>query len=257
MELLQQQVDFYKTNGYLSPVTVVDSAQASQWREQFDALEDRVGTEKAQLGLRDYHFDEKFIWEIATHATVLDAMEAVMGANILLLATHFFCKYGEGETGEKFVAWHQDVTFWGLEPPYAVTAWYAVDDADRENGCMQVIPATHESGVLKHGKSQRRGNLLSINQEVSVRPEDAARAVDIELKAGQMSLHDGTLIHGSLPNMSDRRRCGLTLRYVPTWVRQTQQNSHGEGWHAVLVRGEDAEKNFGDTAAPFPLPSAA
>ena len=135
---------------------------------------------------------------------------------MLLLATHFFNKYGEGEEAEAFVAWHQDVTFWGLEPPTAITAWYAVDDSDVENGCMQVIPCTHVSGVVEHGKAEQAGNLLSINQEVHVTSDEAASAVDLPLQAGQISIHDGTLIHGSLPNRSNRRRCGLTLRYVPT-----------------------------------------
>ena len=159
--------------------------------------------------------------------TILDSIEKLIGPNVFLLATHFFNKYGEGDQAEVFVAWHQDVTFWGLEPPMAVTAWYAVDDSDAENGCMQVIPGTHVSGVVEHGKAQQAGNLLSINQEVHVSPEQAASAVDLPLHAGQVSIHDGTLIHGSLPNRSDRRRCGLTLRYVPTSVRQAEEKLFG------------------------------
>ena len=95
------------------------------------------------------------------------------------------------------------------------------------------------------GDATAAGNLLSINQELAVAPEDEARAVDLELRAGQMSLHDGSLVHGSLPNHSDRRRCGLTIRYVPTHVREV---GGGEGfqknWPAVLVRGEDRHENF-------------
>lgn len=252
MTITAEQATFYKEQGYLGAIDIFDAAQAAQYRSQFDQLEARVGKEKAQVGLIDYHFQEKFIWELATHPRILDAIEAAIGPNFHLLATHFFNKYGEGESAEAFVAWHQDVTFWGLEPPYAITAWYAVDDSDRENGCMQVIPATHH-GILAHGKSAQKGNLLSINQEVTVTPEQLATAVDLPLRSGQMSLHDGTLIHGSLPNRSDRRRCGLTLRYVPTWVKQTLDNSHGKRWQGILVRGVDTEQNFGQLAPPFPL----
>ena len=172
----------------------------------------------------------------------LNAIEKLIGPNVFLLATHFFNKYGEGDQAEAFVAWHQDVTFWGLEPPMAITAWYAVDDSDEENGCMQVIPGTHVSGVVEHGKAEQSGNLLSINQEVHVSPEQSASAVDLPLDAGQVSIHDGTLIHGSLPNRSNRRRCGLTLRYVPTWVRQAEANSFGGRWKPVLVRGQDERR---------------
>lgn len=256
MTITAEQAAFYKDNGFLGAIDIVDPVEAQRIQQQFDALETRVGKEKAQVGLIDYHFQHEFIWRLATHPRILDAVEAVIGPNFLLLATHFFNKYGEGEDASAFVAWHQDVTFWGLEPPYAITAWYAVDDSDRENGCMQVIPNTHH-GITEHGKSSQKGNLLSINQEVQVSSEQLATAVDLPLRAGQMSLHDGTLIHGSLPNRSNRRRCGLTLRYVPTWVKQTVDNSHGKRWNGILVRGVDTEQNFGQLAMPFPLQTAA
>ncbi len=251
MVLSTAEVEAYRRDGYIGAVDVIDGDKVSEYRHAFDDLEARVGKETAQIGLIDYHFEERFIWELASHPTILDAVEALIGPNVLLLATHFFNKYGEGEDAEAFVAWHQDVTFWGLEPPLAITAWYAVDDSDTENGCMQVVPGTHVSGVVEHGKAEQAGNLLSINQEVHVTAEDAAGAVDLPLKAGQISIHDGTLIHGSLPNRSNRRRCGLTLRYVPTWVRQAEDNSLDGRWKPVLVRGKDEEQNFGQLRTPW------
>ena len=151
---------------------------------------------------------------------MLDPVEAVLGPDILLLASNFFCKYPAEERGERFVAWHQDVTYWGLEPPRAITAWIAIDDADVENGCMSVIPGSHRLGILEHAKSARAGNLLSINQEVPDGLVDEARAVSMPLRAGQMSLHDGMLLHGSHPNRSTRRRCGLAVRFTTPDVRQ-------------------------------------
>lgn len=245
------EVEAYKRDGYIRAIDVIDGPQINSYRQAFDDLESRVGKETAQIGLIDHHFEEEFIWELATHPTVLDTIEALIGPNVLLLATHFFNKYGEGEQAETFVAWHQDVAFWGLEPPKAITAWYAVDDSDVENGCMQVIPSTHVPGVVEHGQAERAGNLLSINQEIHVSPDQAASAVDLPLHAGQMSIHDGTLIHGSLPNRSNRRRCGLTLRYVPTWVRQADDNSLGGRWKPILVRGQDEERNFGEWKTPW------
>src|SRR5205814_6001574 len=135
-----------------------------------------------------------------------------------------------------------------------VTAWYAVDDSDVENGCMRVIPGTHHGGIREHGKAERGGNLLSINQEVPVTPEEEARAVDLVLRAGEISLHYGMVIHGSNPNRSTRRRCGLTLRYVPPTVRQVVNNSQGRMYTAVLVRGEDRFHHFGARPLPFPPP---
>ena len=132
----------------------------------------------------------------------------------------------------------------------AITAWYAVDDSDRENGCMQVLPRTHIEGIREHGKAMQEGNLLSINQEVPVTPEQEKTATDLVLKAGEMSIHHGLLIHGSRPNRSDRRRCGLTIRYVPTSVKQVRVNSMRKKYTAILVRGEDREKNFGNIGEP-------
>lgn len=248
MSLSKEQVKAFETEGFLSGVRVVDESDAGRYRKLFDELEAKEGRDKCQIGLIDRHFDYEFIWELATHPKVLDDIEALIGPNILLLATHFFCKYGQGE---KFVAWHQDVTYWGLEPPYAVTAWYAIDDSDCENGCMRLIPSTHQDGIREHGKSTTKGNLLSINQEVSVSQEEERRAADLILKAGEISIHHGALIHGSLPNDSQRRRCGLTLRYIPPWVKQVQENSLRRRWNAILVRGKDQEKNFGERPHPF------
>ncbi len=252
MRLSSTQVETYKQVGFLNGIRVADRAEAARYASEFDRLEGQVGKAKAQIELIDRHFEEAFIWRLATHETILDCVQALMGPDILLLATHFFNKYGEGKLADSYVAWHQDATFWGLEPPLAVTAWYAVDDSDAGNGCMQVIPGSHDMGLLEHGQAAQAGNLLSINQEVSVTAEQIQSAVNLELKAGEISIHDGTLIHGSLPNLSERRRCGLTLRYVPAWVKQVEDNSHGKSWNALLVRGEDKYGHFGTRPAPFP-----
>jgi len=250
MALTREDVAAFARDGFLSPLCIASDEDAKRYRADFDALEARVGTRMAAVGLVNHHFEERFIWELATHPLLLDAAESLIGPDVLLLATHFFCKYGQDG---KFVAWHQDLTYWGLDPARAITAWYAVDDSDAENGCMRVIPGSHASGIHEHGKSDREGNLLSINQEVAVSESDAARAVDVPLRAGEASFHDGALVHGSLPNLSGRRRCGLTIRYVPSHVRPATGNSLNRPWPAVLVRGNDPHHHFGERPIPFPL----
>jgi ectoine hydroxylase-related dioxygenase (phytanoyl-CoA dioxygenase family) len=251
MALTTQQVENYQRTGYATGVRVADEAEAARFRQAFDELEAKVGRQKCEIGLVDWHFEHRFIWDIATLPEILDGIESLIGPNVMLLATHFFCKYGPEE--KKFVAWHQDVTYWGLEPPEAITAWYAVDDSDLGNGCMRVIPGTHTGGIRQHGKSAKEGNLLSINQEVPVTREEEQRAVDLILKAGEISIHHGMLIHGSLPNRSRRRRCGLTLRYITPSVRQVEINSLGKRWTPVLLRGQDRERRFEDRPRPFPM----
>ena len=240
----------YRRDGYVSPIDIFATAEIDAFRAQFDELEAREGQEKAQIGLQGRHMSEAFIWRMAADARVVDAVHACMGDDVMLLSTHFFCKYPDPDA-KSFVAWHQDITYWGLEPPVAHTAWIAVDDADLENGCMQVIPGSHRDGIVTHGTSTKGQNLLSISQEIPDELVDRSRAVPIELKAGQASIHHGQLFHASQPNTSQRRRCGLTVRFIPPEARQVKENSVGVQWRPILLRGEDRHHHYPETAPPF------
>jgi len=247
--LTEEQLAEYRAEGFLNSITVHSSAQADQVRAGFNELEEREGKEHCQIGLQGRHIDLKFIWELATCPNILDCMESLLGPDIMLLSTHVFCKYPDPSV-TRFVAWHQDVTYWGLEPPEATTAWYAIDDADVENGCMRVIPRTHLAGITEHGKSERAGNLLSINQEVQTEIDEST-AIDLAMKAGQISIHDGFLIHGSGPNGSNRRRCGVTIRYCRPNVKPARENSIKTPWPSMIVRGEDRYGHFGEWELKF------
>ena len=250
----QDAVQTYAEQGFLSPLDLFSESELEHFRACFDELEDREGREMCEIGLQARHLDEEFIWQMATDARILDAMQQLMGEDIMLLSTHFFCKYPDpGAT--KFVAWHQDVTYWGLQPPEAQTVWVAVDDSDAENGCMRVIPGSHKHGIATHGKSVKVGNLLSINQEIPDELVDTSQAFDLELKAGQISIHDGQLYHASNPNISTRRRCGLTLRYIAPHVAQVELNSLGTRYPTILLRGEDRYNNFPAQKMPFAMPA--
>jgi len=240
--------------GYVAPLELLPPAPASAVRAEFDLLEAREGAGRAAIGLVDRHFDERFIWNLAANPHLLDMVEQALGPSFYLLATHFFCKYPAAElTARPFVAWHQDLTYWGLDPPRAVTAWYAVDESTTRNGCMRVIPGSHLE-QREHGVSGEPGNLLSADQQIVLTPEEEQSPVDIELRPGQISLHHGLLIHGSRPNETEQRRCGLTLRYVPVGVRQVRESSTGRPWRPVLVRGADPEDWPGAQPAPFDFP---
>ena len=253
MPAVRNLSETYEVNGVLPRIDVFSESEISAFRAQFDELEAREGRDVCQVGLQSRHFDEEFIWRLAADARLLDVMEQAMGEDILLLATHFFCKYPAGDE-EHFVAWHQDVTYWGLEPPLAHTAWIAIDDSDAENGCMRVIPGSHKSGIVTHGTSEREGNLLSINQEIPDELVDTGRAIDLELSAGQTSVHHGQLFHASMPNTSNRRRCGLTVRFIPPEARQVASNSIGQDWRPILLRGVNRYTHHPHFPAPFPVP---
>jgi ectoine hydroxylase-related dioxygenase (phytanoyl-CoA dioxygenase family) len=139
------------------------------------------------------------------------------------------------------VSWHQDSTYWGLDPADVITAWVAFSDSNAENGAMRVIPASHRIDQVPHRDTFSPENLLSRGQEVMVDVDDR-QAVMMPLRAGEMSLHHVRLIHGSDPNPSDTRRVGFAIRYIPTHVRQVA----GAHDAATLVRGVD---RFGHFAA--------
>lgn len=250
MSPAQDAAQIYQTQGYLNSIQILDQSQIAQHRAKFNDLEQQLGKEKCQIGLANLHLQHRFIWELTTHPKVMDIVQQVMGEDILVLGTRFFCKYPDGK---RFVAWHQDITYWGLEPPVAHSVWIAIDDSDVGNGCMRVIPGSHRTGILDHGQSGRDDNLLSIDQEIPSESVDEDSAVDLELRAGQCSIHHGHLIHGSNPNTSGRRRCGLVVRFIPPQVRQVAANSTNVRWQPVLLRGEDRYNNFPQMAAPFPL----
>ena len=243
--------ELWRSRGYLTGLEVFSESEIGDYRSQFDALEADRGQGKAEIGLNNLHLTHEFVWRLSTHPPVLDAIRSVLGPDVLLLGNHFFCKYPSASRGDKFVAWHQDVTYWGLEPPRAVTAWLAIDDVDVDNGCMRVIPGSHRHGILTHGTSATAGNLLSINQEIPEESFDSSQTVDLVLKAGQMSVHDGMLIHGSNPNRSARRRCGLAIRFIAPRVRQVRANSLGRHYRPVLVCGRDRYGHFPRTPVPF------
>lgn len=250
MSLTPQHVEDFRRDGVLTGIVIDTENAASRHRAAFDQLEQREGTERAQNKVFDRHFDEKFLWDIASHPRILDCVESLYGPNILLLSTHVFCKYGPSEG---FVAWHQDLTYWGLDPLEEVTAWYAIDHSDLDNGCMQVIPGRYGGGIVEHGKSEQPGNLLSVNQEVRVSHEEEATAINCVLRPGEISLHNGTVVHGSLPNRTNRRRCGVTVRYIPAHVRPLGKGPLGTDWtwRPVLMRGEYAESHFELAPPPF------
>jgi ectoine hydroxylase-related dioxygenase (phytanoyl-CoA dioxygenase family) len=185
-----------------------------------------------------------FTWldELVRDDAVLDAVEGVIGPDILCWASGFFTKEAHDPS---YVSWHQDLTYWGLEPADIVTAWIALSPSTPESGCMRVVPGSHKQDVLPHTETFAAHNLLSRGQEVQVEV-DERQAKDLVVQPGEMSLHHVKLIHGSGPNRADDRRIGFAIRYVPTYVRQTA----GAEDSAMLVRGVDVHRHFLEETPP-------
>lgn len=153
---------------------------------------------------------QKAFYDIAHHQKILDIIEEVLGADIILLYTHLFCKPA---STNRAVPWHQDGPFWPVDPMVSCSVWIAIDRVDGENGAMRVIPGSHHDNYYDHRLVDNPNSTL--NREIDPLKIDESQAVTIELEPGQVSLHDIGIVHGSAANSSPRRRAGLALRYMP------------------------------------------
>jgi hypothetical protein len=233
--LTKDAVQQYRDTGYLAPIRVLTTEEAAIIRGKLEAFEAEAGRLAGKLRQKSHLL---FTWlnDLIRHERILDAVEDVIGPDILCWGTSFFIKEPHNPA---FVSWHQDSTYWGLDPADIVTAWIALSDSTTENGAMRVVPGSHTVAQIPHRDTFRPENLLSRGQEVMVDVDDA-HAATLTLQAGEMSLHHVRLIHGSEPNPSGLRRIGFAIRYLPTYVRQI---AGPHDW-ATLVRGVDRYGNF-------------
>lgn len=234
--LSADQARQFEQQGYCAPVAALGAGEAESYRRRLErACAIQPETAQRVLKLKS-HLVFGCLDELAHRPEILDAVESLIGPDILVWTSSIFAK---NPTSANYVSWHQDLTYWGLDPSEVVTAWVALTDSARDNGCMRVVPGSHKLEVAPHRDTYAADNLLSRGQEVAVEV-DEAMAVDLVLRPGEMSLHHVKIFHGSNPNTSSRPRVGYAIRYIATSVRQTA----GAVDSAMLVRGTDRYGHF-------------
>jgi non-haem Fe2+, alpha-ketoglutarate-dependent halogenase len=240
--LTSTAVERYHRDGFYFPISVLTPGEAREYRRRLEAVETESGGGKLTAEIRQKpHLLFTWLADLVRHPAILDAVENVLGPNLLVWSTSFFIKEARDSA---FVSWHQDATYWGLSEPDVITAWVAFTEATVENGAMRMVPGSHGE-QLAHRDTFAANNLLSRGQEIEV-AVDEARGVDIVLRAGEMSLHHVRMVHGSPPNRSNDRRIGFAIRYIPTSVRQLAGEIDG----AMLVRGVDEHHYYVPERAP-------
>lgn len=238
--LTPAQVARYQAEGFLSPLPALEPELTRDTLARIEAYEAQRG-EFPSKGLKA-HLYLPWMEKVVRHPAILDAVESIVGPDILCWSSRFFIK-DPGDGG--FVSWHQDVTYWGLDVSENIlTAWIALSPATRENGVMKVIPGSHFK-VVPH-REGAASNMLLRGQEVAVEV-DEAQAVYMELKAGEMSLHHGLMFHGSEDNRANERRVGFAVRYMPTRVKPLDGLPRDS---AMLVRGIDRYGHFDPEPSP-------
>ena len=240
--LTPEQIAAFNRNGYLAGIRIFSEDEIADIRAYFDALLARtLAAGGDSYSISTAHLRYGRVYDILTHPGIVGRIKDLLGGDVIAWGSHFFCKMpGDG----KRVSWHQDSSYWPLTPSMAVTAWLAIDDASVENACMRYIPGTHHLGHLTYKLSENdEANVL--NQTVAG-AESFGEPVNVELKAGEISIHSDLLLHGSEANQSNKRRCGLTLRYCPAKVRA------GLGWNAkgVIVSGQDESGHWANPPRP-------
>ncbi len=251
MALTPEQVEQYRRDGYVCPVPVMPAQEAAAIRRQLEAAEARQGGKLEPVQRSRAFLLFKWLDDLIRDPRVLDPVEQLIGPDILCWSTIFWIK----DSGSKsFVGWHQDNTYWGLSSRNVVTAWFAISDASVEAGCMKVMPGTHLGETLRHEDTYHQDNMLTRGQVIP--GLDESRGVYMPLKAGEMSLHNYCLAHGSGPNVSEDRRIGVSMHFMPPGTQQVV----GAWDCAALVRGEDRFGHFALAPRPakdFDPPAAA
>ena len=238
--LTSEQVARYRDDGVVFPVDVLSAEEAADYRARLAAVEARHDTreiaEKPYLTLT-------MADELAHNARMLDAVEDLIGPDLLLWNGSFIIK--EPDDGV-FINWHQDLTYWGIGPADdIVSIWLALSSVTPENGCVRAIPGSHRDGILPHVDTFDLRSLARRGQHIAGK-FDEDRAADIVLRPGEMSLHHGHTIHASSPNRSDGRRIGFNLQFIAPGVRQTGIDDDS----AMLVRGSDRLGHFAPETRP-------
>lgn len=208
--LTRQQREEYERDGVVFPVRVFSADEAARFRGALDSLSDQCGA-GALKRFDNLHLFFDWAYRLVTHDALLNAVEGVLGGDILVEATVVFYKPPRDSS---YVSWHQDSLYSGWHLTPSVSAWIALTPSHRANGCMRVVPGSHKRGLLDHQIIRDDPNLLNRRGERVEMAVEEAEAVDVRLRPGEMSLHHSNIVHGSNPNTSDEPRVGFIVRFV-------------------------------------------
>lgn len=227
--LTEAEVRQFEADGYFLKRRALTVDHALDCRRRIEAMEAELGEECNVRMKIKAHVVSPWMVDLARHPVILDAVESLLGPNILLFGSSMFAKSAKSE---KFVSWHQDSAYYGLDPADSITVWLAFTPSTTANGCLRVLPGSHRGQDYEHDETYDPDNLLARGQ--TIHGIDDAKAVDLELEPGEFSMHHVRTAHGSLGNPSDDRRIGLAFFYIGAHVRSTLGRRT-----ALLVRGKD------------------
>ncbi len=228
--------NFYNENGFYLPLNVLDNDKANLSAKKLQNIYNNPPYNIQHPWNLQAHLLADWIYELCVSPKLLDAVEEVIGPNILIQSADIFIKPANGK---KHINWHQDANYWGLDPYELVTGWIAITDVNLDNGCMNYLPKSHLHQKIEHKETLDKNSDLTRGQEINLEINDND-VVPVILKKGQAALHHCLLAHGSGPNKTDFPRIGIAVRYLPTHIKQTK----GPPITMILARGIDKYNNF-------------
>ncbi len=237
--LTEEQLTYYRYNGFLFPLPALNQDEIAFFLASLEQFEDELGAPVAAADVKwRSHAYAHSLWfdTLIRHPRILDVIEDVIGPDILVWTSTFFIKEPNSPT---FAAWHQDGTYFGLQPKEQVCAWVALTDAGREAGCMEHLSSHGAPRQLHHAALGLKDSINRAGQTI-MDPFDQSNPVAMALPAGSFSLHHELSVHRSAPNHASHRRVGIGLNYIPTHVRVDGPVR----CHAMLVRGQDRYGHF-------------
>lgn len=236
----------FEREGFVAGIPALTEKELAVYRPKLLALYEAL-PEALHKHFINLHGVLDWAAALGRHKAILDAVEALIGPDILLWKSKAFAKF----PGPAQVAWHQDLPHWNLVPAEAVTAWLALSDSNETNGCVRAIPESHRAGSRASRAVVDPNSLLTAGLEFNIAESEAKRAAPMLLRAGEFSIHHGMTVHGSGENRTNAPRLGIAFVYIPAHVRQASAPDH----HVVLVRGQDRARFF--PADPPPAGEAA
>lgn len=238
--LTESEIRRFEEDGFLFPFEVYAPEEAGVLATKFAAIEDKLGYEPQKKFRIKAQLPFPWLCDVVRHPRLLDAVEDLIGPNILCWGASFFTKQANDV---RYVSWHTDSYVYGFEPAETLTAWLAFNDATVESGCVRYVPGSHRADV-SHEIRPDADNLVTLGQHAVGVAED--KAVYAELRAGQVVFHHEKVVHGSGPNRAGHPRVGFSIHYVAPHVRETRF----EGSTAMLLRGRDDYGHWGADPEP-------
>jgi non-haem Fe2+, alpha-ketoglutarate-dependent halogenase len=206
--LSPKQLRSYQEDGIVFPIRALAPEEAARFRRGFQELEEQAQAPQKYCAYTHLFFP--LLYELVTHPVVVGGAADILGSDVLVDSSLFLCKHPFDGT---YAPWHQDGVYSLMHTTPSVSAWIALTGSSRENGCMRVLPGSHAEGRRSHRMVSDKKTLFDQSPEIETAVEESL-AVDVELRAGEMSLHDSSIVHGSKPNHSDTHRLGFVIRFI-------------------------------------------